>query len=120
MSTRSRVVVAAIGVVALLAAACTSNGGSNTTPTPSAGQRGGIYRTAVNSLGITDNFDPTGEYQSGSAWEVYATMLRTLVTYRHVPGAEGTIPVADLATEVPQPTDNGLTWTFHLKDGIKF
>jgi peptide/nickel transport system substrate-binding protein len=120
MSTRRHSVVAALGLAALVAAACTSNGGGNSNPTPSANARGGIYRTAVNSMGLTDNLDPTGEYQSGSAWEVYAAMLRTLVTYRHVPGADGTIPVADLATEVPQPTDDGLTWTFHLKDGIKF
>jgi peptide/nickel transport system substrate-binding protein len=120
MSTRRRPMMAMLGVVAVLVAACTSNSDNNATPTPSAGARGGIYRTSVNSLGITDNLDPTGEYQSGSAWEVYAAMLRTLVTYRHIPGAEGTIPVADLATEVPQPTDSGLTWTFTLKDGIKF
>jgi peptide/nickel transport system substrate-binding protein len=81
---------------------------------------GGIYRTAVSSFGLTNNMDPVGETQIGFAFSVYDAVLRTLVSFRHVTGAAGTQVVPDLATSVPAPTDNGLTYTFHLKPGIKF
>jgi peptide/nickel transport system substrate-binding protein len=28
--------------------------------------------------------------------------------------------VCDLCTEIPQPTDNGKTWTFKIRDAVKF
>jgi peptide/nickel transport system substrate-binding protein len=107
--------VAALGLVAT-ACASTSSPGTHPSSTP---VRGGVYRTAMNSFGFTDGFDPTGEYLSTS-WEFYQAMLRTLVTYRHVAGTSGTQLVPDLATSVPAPTDGGLTYTFHLKPGIMF
>lgn len=82
---------------------------------------GGVLRIGVLApFGFTDQFDPTGEYHS-FAWGIYSNLLlRTLVTYRHVEGPEGAVPVPDLATELPQPTDGGTTYTFDLKDGIRF
>jgi peptide/nickel transport system substrate-binding protein len=121
--------LAAAGCLLLLAlAACSSGGGSGTSSasgSASAGSaaqatRGGIYRTAVSSFGLTNNMDPVGETQIGFAFSVYDAMLRTLVTFRHVNGAAGAQIVPDLATSVPAPTDNGLTYTFHLKPDIKF
>src|SRR5581483_1674386 len=47
-------------------------------------------------------------------------MLRALVGYTHQPGAAGNALVGDLATSVPTPTDNGLTYTYHLRSGVKF
>jgi peptide/nickel transport system substrate-binding protein len=82
--------------------------------------RGGTYRTAATSFGLSDDLDPTGEYQTGFAWGVYDAILRTLVSYDGVAGAAGTVVHPDLATSVPTPTDNGLTYTFHLKTGIRF
>jgi YVTN family beta-propeller protein len=54
-----------------------------------------------------------------------ATFLLTsvydgLVTYRHVTGADSEAVVPDLATAIPAPTDNGLTYTFQLRSGIRF
>ena len=45
---------------------------------------------------------------------------RTLVTYRSAPGAAGIQLVPDLATSLGKVSDNGLTWTYHLKTGIRF
>ena len=58
---------------------------SNGTPA-----KGGTYRVGwEQSFGFTDNFDPTGEYL-GNAWGLYSNlMLRTLVGYKHLPGAAG-------------------------------
>ncbi len=82
-------------------------------------RRGGIYRVGVSTFGNTDSLDPTGEYGI-PGWGVLDALQRTLVTFRFAPGAAGTELVPDLATTVPQPSTDGLTYTFHLKSGIKF
>jgi peptide/nickel transport system substrate-binding protein len=117
MGTKRSAIVSFAVVLAIVATGC----GTKTPKSGSGGQvhRGGVYRTAISSFGFTGGFDPTDEYL-GLAWDFYGAMLRTLVTYRHVAGPAGNVPVADLATSVPQPTDGGLTYTFHLKPGIMF
>lgn len=110
-------------LLALALAACTGSGGGSgagSTGTTAKVARGGVYRTAVSSFGLTNNLDPVGETQIGFAFSIYDAMLRNLVTFPHVGGAAGTQVVPDLATRVPAPTDHGLTYTFHLKSGIKF
>ena len=134
-----------IVMLAVLAAGCgskkSSSGSNNTTttsPSSSGGgsssntaypgtfssgtpAKGGVYTIGwEGSFGFTDNFDPTGEYL-GNAWGLYSNlMLRALVGYTHQPGAAGNALVGDLATSVPTPTDNGLTYTYHLRSGVKF
>jgi peptide/nickel transport system substrate-binding protein len=108
--------------VALVAAACgggDGDGGGPTGQTTQEPQRGGVYRTATTDFGYTNGFDPTGEYL-GAAFATYNALLRTLVAYPFVAGAPGNELQPDLATEVPTPTDNGLTYTFKLKPNIKF
>jgi ABC-type transport system substrate-binding protein len=77
--------------------------------------KGGVYRAATTSFGLSDNLDPTGEDQVGFAFEIYAATLSTLVGFPH-----GNKMVPELATSIPTPTDNGLTYTFHLRGGIRF
>ena len=43
-----------------------------------------------------------------------------LVTFRKDGGAAGTTVVPDLAISLPQPTDGGRTYTFRLREGIRF
>jgi peptide/nickel transport system substrate-binding protein len=83
--------------------------------------KGGVYRVGwEQSFGFTNNFDPTGEYL-GNAWGLYVNLLlRSLVGYKHQPGATGNDLIGDLATDVPTATNNGLTYTYKLRDGIKF
>ncbi|TMK77268.1 MAG: hypothetical protein E6G46_11995, partial [Actinobacteria bacterium] len=72
------------------------------------------------SFGFTDNMDPTGEYL-GDAFGILTNLLvRTLVSYNHDANAAGNKIVSDVASNVPQPTNGGKTYTFHLKSGIKF
>ena len=106
--------------VAMVAAACGGGdeGGDGGQQAPAA-QKGGVLRTATTDFGFTNGFDPTGEYL-GSAFTMYGALLRTLVTYKHVAGPPGNELHPDLATEVPQPTDNGLTYTYKLKPNVKF
>ena len=72
------------------------------------------------SFGFTNNFDPTGEYL-GNAWGILDNLLiRPLVGYKHQAGADGNTLIGDLATDVPTPTDGGLTYTYKLRSGVKF
>ena len=95
-------------------------GGSDATPEPPKPETGGTLRLATTSLGLSNGFDPTGEYSS-LAFGLYTNLTtRTLVGYRHVAGAEGIGIVSDLAESVPEPSSDGLTYSFKLKQGIKF
>ncbi|NKZ05504.1 ABC transporter substrate-binding protein [Actinomadura latina] len=47
-------------------------------------------------------------------------LYRTLTTYAAEPGQAGTKVVPDMATGTGTTSDNGKTWTFHLKPGLKF
>jgi peptide/nickel transport system substrate-binding protein len=53
-------------------------------------------------------------------WNIVRLYGRALVTYKSAPGAVGMRLVPDLATSLGRVSDNGLTWTYHLKPGIKF
>jgi len=119
MRRRPTLLLLAVLLSAGTLAAC---GSSKATPATTSGKTatGGTYRTAVSSFGLTDNLDPTGEYQSGFAWEVYAASIRTLVSYRRIAGPAGTTLYPDLAEAMPTVTDGGLTYTFRLKSGIRF
>jgi len=138
--------IALTSVLALFAAACgNDNGGNPTGPTTTATTgttapttsgssgattpattaapdmfTGGTYRTAIEDFGFTGAFDPTGEYL-GSAWGLYSQLLlRTLMTYKHIAGVAGDALVPDIADSNPDVSADGLTYTFHLKSGVKF
>ncbi len=123
-------VVAAAMVLSLAAAACSSSKspGTTTSSSPSAaasanqGKRvkGGVYRSALEDFGFTGAFDPTGEYLATGFGLFSEMLLRNLVTYRHVEGIQGDAPVPDLATDTGQVSSDGLTYTFKLKQGVKF
>jgi peptide/nickel transport system substrate-binding protein len=83
--------------------------------------RGGTYRLEWEaSFDFSDAFDPTGEYL-GDAIGIHTNLLvRTLVGYRHTAGAAGNEIVPDLATDTGQVSEDGLTYTFTIKDGVKF
>ncbi|MGZ4108073.1 MAG: ABC transporter substrate-binding protein [Actinomycetota bacterium] len=123
MSTRTSLRAGAVvGILALLLVAC-GGGGTPKSSSSSSGaggvQKGGTYRTATTDFGFTGAFDPTGEYL-GSAFGLYSELLmRTLVTYTHTAGVPGDEIKPDIASTWETSAD-GLTWTFHLKSGIKF
>lgn len=112
--------MAILAILALVAAACSSSGGHSATASPSAGPKaGGVLRVGLSQFGFSGNLDPTDEYTQ-TGWDVLDTINRTLVVYRYASGSAGLQIVPDLATSVPKPTDDGLTYTFHLKQGIRF
>src|SRR2546430_4042557 len=122
-------IVALSAALMLVLAACSSKtGGGGASPSSGGGgatsggtaQPGGVYRTAIEDFGFTGAFDPVGEYL-GNAWGLYSQLLtRNLVTYKHIRGTAGDSLVPDLATNTGDASSDGLTYTFHLKPGIKF
>jgi peptide/nickel transport system substrate-binding protein len=138
---RLAIYVAAVIVLVSFAAACGSKKSSTGTTTSTTASGGGAGNSVVgsgsyssgspakggtytigweNSFGFTNNFDPTGEYL-GNAWGLFSNlMLRPLVGYKHQPGAAGNETIGDLAEEASTPTDNGLTYTYKIRPGVKF
>src|SRR3712207_8956571 len=71
-------------------------------------QRGGTFRMQTDAFEWTGNFDPTGEYL-GTALGFYSNiMLRNMMGYRHIEGAEGNELIPDLAAEEPEIYEDGL------------
>ena len=106
--------------------AASTGAAAGTSPATTAGSTGaaatgGTYRVEWEaSFDFTDNFDPTGEYL-GEAFAIYSNLLtRTLLGYNHVAGPPGNVLVPDLATSMPKVSSDGLTYTFTLKNGVKF
>ena len=107
-------------VVALVAAACGGDGDEPSTPSGGTAEKGGVYRTALSNFDFTQGFDPTAEYL-GLAFDFYQALLRNLVSYKHVAGAEGNKLYPDLAQSLDNVvSEDGLTYTFKLKPNIKF
>ena len=68
--------------------------------------------------GDWDSIDPGNTYYDYS-WDFARLYARTLTTYAPQPGTAGEKLVPDLATSLGQASGNGLTWTYHLKPGVK-
>jgi peptide/nickel transport system substrate-binding protein len=122
MVGRSRRALGMVGLalaVALVAAACGGGKKEAGGGQKAAVQRGGVFRTALDDFGFTGAFDPTGEYV-GIAFNSYHALLRTLMSTRHIVGTEGNKLYPDLATAAPTISSDGLTYTFKLKQGVKF
>ncbi|KJK56686.1 ABC transporter substrate-binding protein [Saccharothrix sp. ST-888] len=67
-----------------------------------------------------DQLDPARNWTM-PVMDVGVRMLyRTLTTFKAAPGAEGLKIEPDLATDLGTPSDGARTWTFHLKDGLKY
>jgi peptide/nickel transport system substrate-binding protein len=119
-SKRTLGAIALLSVVSIIATACGGGDGGDGDGDGTGGvvRKGGVYRSEIEDFGFTGAFDPTGEYL-GTAFGLFSQlMLRNLVTYKHVLGAAGDDLVADLATDTGTLSEDGLQYTFTLKDGI--
>jgi peptide/nickel transport system substrate-binding protein len=120
--------LALVAILGLVGAACGGNDNGGTTgasggASGSSGgnlQQGGTLQLAM--LGdVSAAFDPQKEYYSVT-WEYYrCCLLRTLLSYKGVPTDEGGADLQpDIATDLPEISSDGLTYTFHLKSGINY
>lgn len=69
--------------------------------------------------GNTIAFDPV---VMNSEWHstLAAMTADGLVGFRRAEGVQGNEIVPDLGTTLPEPTDGGLTYTFHLRKGVRY
>jgi peptide/nickel transport system substrate-binding protein len=106
--------------LSLVMAACSEGPSSPEEQSEKGVRPGGTLTYEFEEFGYTSGFDPSGEYLS-SAWGLYSNLLlRTLVNYKHIEGPEGNELVPDLAAEMPEISDDGLTYTFTLRDDVNF
>lgn len=84
-----------------------------------AAHRGGTLRWFTGELAGFDLPDPGRSYDDLS-WDILSVTSDGLVGFKRVGGVEGNTLVPDLATALPVPTDGGRTYTFKLRDGLRF
>jgi peptide/nickel transport system substrate-binding protein len=112
-------------VMLLVVSACTSGdeqGGEGTpAPSPDPTSRGGTLRLAAPDPWALPELDPQRAY-GGPEWEVMrCCLLRTLYSYNGRQTNEGGgEPQPDLAVGPPEVSADGLTWTFHLRQGLRY
>ncbi|GII78167.1 peptide ABC transporter substrate-binding protein [Sphaerisporangium rufum] len=80
-------------------------------------KKGGILKFA--NAGDWDSLDPADTYY-GYSWNFIRLYGRSLVMFKPVPGEEGTSLVPDLAESLGKPSDDAKTWTYKLRQGVKF
>jgi peptide/nickel transport system substrate-binding protein len=116
---RFTAMLAGLAAFALLAAACQADE-PGPEQSPQRAQKGGTFRAEMEGLVMNCNFDPTCEFVS--YWNMTFTnvFLRPLMNYRHVAGQRGLEVLPDLAADLPEISEDGLTYTFTLKDGVMF
>jgi peptide/nickel transport system substrate-binding protein len=66
-----------------------------------------------------DSFDPGNTYYA-FMWDFSRLYARPLVTFETKPGADGLKLVPDLATSLGTPSNGGKTWTYTLRQGVKY
>jgi len=127
--------VASSAAFALVLSAC--GGGGSTSSNTTSGPKGAAGFNAASKgvvnpsdkkggtlkLGNSDDLDSYDPARTYYAWGwdfTKAYYVRTLVTTAPKPGKDGTVLVPDLAQDMPQISDDKLTYTFKLKSGIKF
>lgn len=84
-----------------------------------AAHRGGTLRMLTGELTEFDLPDPARSYDELS-WNLLSVTSDGLVGFKRVGGVEGNTLVPDLATALPVPTDGGRTYTFKLREGLRF
>jgi peptide/nickel transport system substrate-binding protein len=135
--SRTFSVAAGAAVAALALAACgggatggstSSSGGStaHSNTAYNAGNTGVVNPSTAKGGTLTfadsstpDSFDPGNTYYDW-VWDFSRLYATPLETYKSAPGTAGTQLVPGLATGLGTVSDNGLVWTYHIKQGLKF
>ncbi|SDK53289.1 peptide/nickel transport system substrate-binding protein [Nonomuraea maritima] len=125
-------------MLALALAAC--GGGSGSTQQPAQSASGGTGAQDAFNAAVTGVFNPStkkggtlkaahssdwdsldpGDTYYGYSFDFGRFYWRTLTMYKPGPGPEGNTVVPDLAESLGTPSDDGKTWTYKIKSGLKF
>ena len=116
--------------VALVATGCSSKDKPESSDSPTRSESTSALR--IKDKGVTakggtvyvlqdgdfDSLDPVNNYQP-NAQEVGRLLYRTLTFIKDTPGEESSIQ-PDLAEALGTSSDDGRTWTYKLRDGLKY
>jgi peptide/nickel transport system substrate-binding protein len=83
-----------------------------------AARRGGTLTVWAPDVWL-DSLDPALAY-SALTWNILSLTNDGLVGFRRTGGLEGNTLVPDLARSIPEPTDGGRTYTFQLREGLRY
>jgi len=137
MQRRTKIVgvMAAGALVAVTAAACSSSGKPSTTSSTATGASTvafnygttGVVNPSTTKGGTlvlgassdVDYLDPARQYYAWT-WNLERLYGRTVMTYATKAGKASTDLVPDMATGAGTVSADGLTWTYHIKSGLKF
>ena len=116
MKSRTAIAISAVAVVAAAGCASSASHPSGTPAKQQARSGGTLTILANSSFGVAD---PAQNYTQ-QEWQLLIDTHDGLVAFQRVGGLPGTKLVPDLATALPSPTNGGLTYTFHIRQGIRF
>jgi len=106
-----------VAALAIVAAGCGSSSSSPSAQATSAAHKGGTFTILANAA--FGQADPAQNY-TAEEWVLLIDTHDGLTAFAKVNGTAGNKIVPDLATSIPQPTNGGKTYLFHIRRGIKF
>lgn len=139
MRRKSALAAAATAALALVLSAC-GGGGGGTPQQPAQSATGGAAAQPAANAALTQVYNPStkkggtlkaahssdwdsldpGDTYYGYSFNFGRLYWRTLTMYKPGPGPEGNTVIPDLAEGLGTPSDEGKTWTYKLKSGLKF
>ncbi|RJS47380.1 ABC transporter substrate-binding protein [Nocardioides cavernaquae] len=115
--TRKPLAALAAAAVAVSLASC---GGASDTPSDGDAKTGGTLYY-VTGPRLVEHWDPQRMYIGRDLTNANRLIYRSLVSFpASEDEKEATTPVADLATDTGTATDGGKTWSFTVKDDVKW
>jgi peptide/nickel transport system substrate-binding protein len=79
---------------------------------------GGVLKVALLN-DAAGGMDPSREYY-GPAWAVLRAMTRSLLAFPQAPAPIGNEVIPDLASSLPRVSADKLTYTLHIRKGVRF
>src|SRR5215510_4810528 len=106
-----------MAAIAALVGAAGCGGGSapsSSSPSGAAGAQKGGTLTILANAGFSGAADPAQNYTL-QEWALLINTHDGLAQFQRVAGPAGTKLVPDLATSLPEPTNGGKTYVFHIR-----